>query len=266
MQLKSLPRTIIFFTTAIGADLRAQDAIAPGERAEFEVASIKRNVEGNTPTFARLPGGRLHVANNSLRNLILLAYEFSPYQLFNAPDWSSTEHYDIEAKANGNPTPKEVMGMLQKLLEDRFKLRVHQEIREQSVYTLSIAKGGLKLQPFKEGTCVDRSAGNPGPGSVLPFCGASVVSQGQWNASKIDMKSVARMLSSMLSRTVNDKTGLTGLFDVHLELPPGSLDSPDVSGQSIFAVLQEQWGLRLESDKGPSEVLVVDHVERPSEN
>src|SRR4029079_17250176 len=120
-------------------------------------------------------------------------------------------------------------GMVQVLLEDRFRVRVHRETRELPLYILSIAKGGPKLQQYNADGCVDRGAGTPATAPTdqqgRVFCGSSIVSNGQWNASKMDMPGIVRILSSMLPRKVVDRTGLTGFFDVHLDLPPNPLDT-----------------------------------------
>jgi len=109
-----------------------------------------------------------------------------------------------------------MMGMLQVLLEDRFHVRVHRETRELPLYILSIAKGGPKLQQYNADGCVDRGAGTPATAPTdqqgRVFCGSSIVSNGQWNASKMDMPRIVRILSSMLPRKVVDRTGLTGFF------------------------------------------------------
>jgi uncharacterized protein (TIGR03435 family) len=182
---------------------------------------------------------------------------------------------------------------MQALLEERFKLKLHRETREGPVYELVVAKGGPKLKPFEEGSCVpfDATKQTPGRPPVPPpgerFCDSSRTRGGPLGLSEVisaqgvSLQWVAYALSA--DRPVVDKTGLTGLFDVHLEFepdratfpppaPPGAppidtSDQPPGSiGPSIFTAIQEQLGLKLESAKGPREVLVIDSVERPSEN
>jgi uncharacterized protein (TIGR03435 family) len=176
---------------------------------------------------------------------------------------------------------------LQSLLADRFALKVHRETKELPIYELTAAKSGLKLPPFKEGSCVEVAEGAPlalrPPGSnpVIP-CGRPLIGfSGTLNAAKITMADLTQGLATIMGRPVVDRTGFTGPFDVHLSflpeaaaglVPPPGMAAPsilptfDPDRPSIFAALQEQLGLRLASTKGPVEVLVIDHVERPSEN
>jgi len=258
-------------------DAAAQSSNTP--RPQFDVVSIKRTPEITGPgiDFAALPGGRLHVRNNPVMNLIGNAYDFPQYRITGGPEWLKTDRYDIEAKTEGAPSKAQMMLMVQTLLADRFKLRVHRETREGQVYVLSVAKGGLKLPPSPDGGCVDRS-----PGTVLPAterrpnCGNNWLRQRgpnlAWTATRIDMKGVAGALAIVMRRRVLDKTGVAGFFDINVELPPlqpevGVSDlSPVDTDVSVFTVLREQLGLSLESERGPVEYLVIDSVERPSEN
>jgi uncharacterized protein (TIGR03435 family) len=197
-------------------------------------------------------------------------------------EWIDSERYAIEAKGEGSASREETMGMLQTLLEDRFQMKSHREIRQVPVYELTVGKSGPKLPPAKEGSCVDAgagegpiSAGRPAP----PPCGAVVLAMGPEGAvmqgGKVPMAELARTLAMATNRPVVDKTGFTGLFDVRLEFTPdlasGGMPSsgdpgPDAAGPSILGALQEQMGLKLESGRGPAEVLVIDRIERPSEN
>jgi bla regulator protein BlaR1 len=206
------------------------------------------------------------------------------------PEWVKTDFYTISATAEGNPSEEVMRGpMMQALLEDRFKLKMHRETREGPVYALTVAKGGPKLQPFKEGSCVlwDWTAPRGTLPPMLPQqqqCGASLMRRNPPNAA-IDVQGatlqvIAYMLGLPLDRPVVDRTGIAGLFDIHLEFgpegssmgppppPPPGRPTPEPSdpGPSIFTAIQEQLGLKLEPAKGPLDVLVIDHIERPSEN
>jgi bla regulator protein blaR1 len=258
-------------------DVAAQSSNAPAAR--FDVVAIKRSPEGGSGvTFAPMPGGRLHVVNNPVMNLIQNAYNIPQYRITGAPEWVKEERYDLEAKTEGSPSRAEMMLKLQTLLADRFRLKIHRETKDGPVFILTVPKGGSRLSRFKEGSCVDRS-----PGAVLapdekrPNCGNNLLRQrGQnfaWVATRIDMRGVADVLAIITRRNVIDQTGITGLFDVNVELPPllpevgGVSDQPAAdSGVSMFTVLREQLGLTLESGKGPVDYLVVDSVARPSEN
>jgi uncharacterized protein (TIGR03435 family) len=200
------------------------------------------------------------------------------------------ERYEIDAKADGNANRNQMFLMLQSLLEDRFQLKVHRETRDLPVYALVAAKGGLKLPPPKEGGCIDSPAdaaaewagGRMAPAGQAPtspvLCGSAglalVPTGARMQGAKVGMPELARRLSLMLDRKVIDKTGFTGLFDLQLDFvadeatpampppPPGS----EISGPSLPQALRQQLGLQLEPAKGPVEIIVVDHAERPSGN
>jgi uncharacterized protein (TIGR03435 family) len=277
----------------LAAAVAVGQAQSPNVRAQFEVASIKSHPGiGNLVHIQPMPGGRLVVENFSLRLLMQNAYGIQPFQISGGPDWINSERYDIEAKADGSPSGKQMTGpMLQTLLEDRFMLRVHRETKLLPVYELTVAKGGTKLKRSKEGGCIPFSMDSP----VLPamrvrgepratFCG--FLGFGMEGADrKLEMAgvSMAELATSLsrgeLRRMVIDKTGLAGTFDVNLhwsidavQANPGTSGEPappptdNPAGPSIFSAIQEQLGLKLESRRGPVEVLVVDHVERPSAN
>jgi uncharacterized protein (TIGR03435 family) len=180
--------------------------------------------------------------------------------------------------------------LMQALLEDRFKLKVHHETRELPVYELTTAKNGAKLPPPKDGSCVSPDPNAPPspplPGQAGP-CGRVMMmlssSGARLKGGKATITDLIRTLSYLMDRTVVDKTGLTGTFDVELlftpdetlaglptpppPMPGGASNAPgpDLYG-NIFAAIQEQLGLKLQSAKGPVDVLVIDSAERPSEN
>src|ERR1043166_5980975 len=136
------------------AAVRFGQSPAPGQ--PFEVASIKRQtdvVPGGGVTFAARPGGRLVVLNNPVTNLIGNAYGVRRHQLVGGPEWIDSDRYDIQAKAAGDAPRADLMVMLQSLLEDRFKLKVHRETREMPIYVMTVAKGGLKMPPSRDGGC-----------------------------------------------------------------------------------------------------------------
>ena len=259
----------------------------------FEVASIKPNTNGSTgvlvPGFVRmLPGGRLTVGWAVLRTLIQEAYGLKPFQVGEGPDWMDSEHYDIEAKAPGNTGSQQMLLMLQLLLEDRFKLKVHRETRELPVYVMTVANSGPKLQPSKEGSCFPRGTLPPPPPlpgrgqpawHATPPCGRVQVSlmslsEARLVAGKVSMSELTEDLSNILGRPVIDKTVFTGTFDVDVAFIPndalaGIRDSSrrtvpayPASG-SIFRAIEEQLGLKLQPGTGPVEFLVIDHVEKP---
>ena len=225
--------------------------------------------------------GRL-TASAPLRVLMEAAYHVQPFQIVGGPEWTRSDQYEIDAKATGNPGHAQLMLMLRSLLEDRFQLRIHRESREMPVYALVPARGGLKLPPPRDGSCAEEQAPPPALGDPTPKprCGGMDVplESGAWHmrGGKVPMAEFVRALSGMLGHTVTDQTGFSGVFDVDLHFraddtiagfppPPLAAISAETASPSIFNAVQ-QLGLRLESTKGPVEVLVIDHVEKPSEN
>jgi uncharacterized protein (TIGR03435 family) len=279
---------------AIGAwAVFAQSSVRP----EFEVASIKPSI--SNPSFSQrimnvrpLPG-RL-TADASLPILIEYAYGVQPFQVVGGPGWIESDRFQIDAKADGSANRDQMFLMLRSLLEDRFQLKTHRDMKEQPVFALVPNRGSLKLPPPKEGVCVDSAVDAPvewtgagrmtAPGEVQPTkgrCGSAVVALGpggaQMRGGKIAMPELVRTLSMLLGRSVIDRTGFTGLFDLQLDFvpddttpsmppPPPNSGISDITGVSIAQALQQQLGLRLQSTKGPVEVIVVDHAERPSQN
>ncbi|MBZ5631925.1 MAG: TIGR03435 family protein [Acidobacteriia bacterium] len=264
----------------------------PVARPKFEVASIKPSQEPGPMTVRPLPG-RL-TANATVKLLMQNAYTVHLFQILGGPDWINSERYEIEAKAAGNISRDQMFLMLESLLADRFQLKIHRETRDLPVYTLVAARSGLKLPPPKDGGCVSLVPDGtvppevvrgrmtpPGPGQPpLSPCGGFRTrlenTGARMRGGQITMPEFARELSIVLARTVIDKTGFTGLFDLQLDFLPDettpALPAPppgaplDSSSPSILTAIQEQLGLRLESAKGPVEVIIVDHIERPSAN
>ncbi len=261
----------------------AQSTAAP----KFDVASIKLDTSGIPRHIVRpLPGG-LRTENAPVRMLMQNAYGLQSYQIAGGPGWIDSAGYDIDAKAAGATDRRHVFAMLQSLLEDRFKLKAHRETKELPVYDLIAAKGGLKLPSPKEGACLSTASSNwaggrlPPPGGVqtpLPPCGDISVmllpGGARMQGGNVTMAEFIRVLSMALGSSVIDKTGFSGPFDVRLDFLPDETTAalpappspPDEPKASILNAIQEQLGLKLEAAKGPVEVLVVDHVERPTEN
>jgi uncharacterized protein (TIGR03435 family) len=214
--------------------------------------------------------------------LIRVAYNVRNSQLSGGPSWIDSQTWDIAAKGDGDATFPRVQLMLQKLLEDRFKLALRPETREAPVYDLTAAKGGLRLTPSRTGSCItvekDRVPPPSRPGEEPPaWCGNYNAERGRLDVFGTRMPNFAFFLSNLLDRTVVDKTGFGATFDIRLEYTPdqSTIDgtgqapgaSADPSGPpSIFTALQEQMGLRLQSSRGPVKVFVIDHAEKPDAN
>jgi len=244
----------------------------PLQTPSFEVASVKQNTSGSQGTNFRANGGRFNAENWSVRILLRWSYRVQDFEIAEGPYRIDADHYDIEAKAEINANLQEMRSMVQGLLQDRFKLVLHHEPRELPVYVLTVAKDGPKL---KAGDCITLDPNTlPPPGQrQSAYCGFSSSGNNNIQGTSIPMTILADYLGLVLKRKVIDKTGFAGNFDVSLRWAPDqvstgnpSVPSTDNGGPSIFTAIQEQLGLRLDSAKGPVEVLVIDHLEKPSEN
>jgi uncharacterized protein (TIGR03435 family) len=255
----------------------------------FEVATVKANKSGDTNgMLRRMPGGRMTATNMPLRQTIVFAYQLAPYQLVGGPGWISTDRFDIVAKIDGDPQPvapgagiDPMQLALQALLVDRFKLKVHRETREMDIYALVMAKPGGSPGPALKPTTQDCAAqaaaarrGGPPPGPPKPgdpFCGI-FGGPGRLRFGGLPASQLATALGGQSGRMVVDRTGLTGSWDFELNFAPEQrgqapgADAPavDPNAPSFFTAVQEQLGLKLESTKGPVEVLVIDSVEQPT--
>ncbi len=226
--------------------VEAQTTASPAPR--FEVASIKPGAPGVPgPNIYNPTRERFAVESITTKALIAYAYDVREFQISGGPGWLRSEEYTIVARPEGDAGRERILAMVQNLLAERFRLTVHHESKEMPVLELAIAKGGSKLQP---------SSGTAGP----EVRGG----RGRLIARNVTMEMLAAQLAGrVLVRPILDRTGLTGTFDVNLEWTPD--ENPD-AGPSIFTALEEQLGLKLETRKGPVDVLVIDRVERPTEN
>ncbi len=245
-------------------------------RPAFEVASIKPNQSAEPGLIRALHGGRFTLINLPMQTIVTMAYHIRDVQLSGTPAWFTSERFDVEARAEGSPSFQTMLGMLQALLEDRLQLKFHHGTKELPVYSLELAKPGTIREV--EGDC-DTPDGPPDP-TKLPNgpCGFLFILPGHILGQKATISQLVDTLSLNSGRVVLDKTSLAGKYDIKLEStpeipqlqspPPGMPTLPpiDPSGPSLFTAIQEQLGLKLESQKAPVEIMVIDHVERPSEN
>jgi uncharacterized protein (TIGR03435 family) len=297
--VRTFRRTFLLATAGIVTvgTVNVPRAQAPATRATpptFEVASIKpsKSLDGGG-TAAFQPGGRFRSINVPLQGLIATAFGTERpllyLQIVGGPDWIATDRFDITAKMGSDASQdmkelyRQMPVLLRTLLEDRFKLKTHSETRQLPVYTLVLdRKDGRLGPPLRRSVfdCLARSkaarAGTPGPAPPhdRPACGVRF-GAGTLSASGFTLVNLAGTLSGNVGRVVLDRTGLTGDFDVELQWTPDRVPfagdastnpAPSADGPSIFTALQEQLGLKLESTKGPVDVLVVDHVEQPTPN
>ncbi len=229
--------------------------VPAGATPTFEVATIKPHPGGNGGGGFAGDHGRLTITSVSLKLLIQDAYGVMGFQVSGGPSWIDSETFDVVGKAENDAGSEELWKMVQPLLADRFKLRFHKEMKEGPVYDLVIAKSGLKLH---------KSAGDA---QYQGMMGRSGRRGEQYTAQQMTMPNLAAILSSSVMRPVIDKTGLEGGYDLKLEwTPENSVTAGAAEPPSIFTAVQEQLGLRLESTKGPVEMLVIESAEKPSDN
>jgi uncharacterized protein (TIGR03435 family) len=249
----------------------------------FEVASVKphpRDVVQPSSMVAE-PGGRFTARNIPLRFLIRTAYQIQDDQIVDLPPWASSDRFDVTAKAADGSSPADIAPMLQALLAERFRLSFHRETRELPIFELQFLRSDGTLGPkMKRNDCVPDINARPSPPGGPPRCGSISNGFGRLTLNATPMRVMTQFLAPAVSRVVVDKTGLIGNFDVDLTWTPDTLpprpagapaDQPiringleiDPNGPSIFTAVREQLGLRLESARGPVEVLAIDHVEQP---
>jgi len=211
----------------------------------FEAASVKLHVTSgiNERSGIEESPGAVRVENLPLRALIETAYGVRDYQ-FSGPGWLGTERYDVMAKPPAGFTHAQLQQLLQALLTDRFKLRAHHESKEMGIFELRVAQSGLRLQE------------SAGPRTFFTARPALI------SGTRVSMRELAGAFSRLLDREVIDQTSLSGVYDVKVQWTPDSATGD--LGVSLFTAVQEQLGLKLESTKGRVDVIVVDHVERPT--
>jgi uncharacterized protein (TIGR03435 family) len=268
------------------SNVESQSANLTVDLPGFEVASVKPDKSGLGPRILLTADG-LTATKVTVKFLIKEAYGVEDDEISGAPNWLDSETYDVDAKVSSADLAalekldeRQRMHMLQPLLAERFQLKVRRQTKEIPVYALVIAKNGPKLHQAKPGdTYPDGIKGPDGKPGGRP--GMMTWGRGRLIAQGIPIASLLPPLTQQLERTVLDKTGLKGTYDITLLWTPedqapmpngaegnrqGSGPAADSSGASIFTAIQEQLGLKLESQKGQVEGLVIENVERPSEN
>jgi uncharacterized protein (TIGR03435 family) len=250
------------------------------QKPAFEVASVKIDTSGKGGgTMGPRPGG-FFATNLPLRVFLMYAYappngQLLPAQIIGGPDWIQTDNFDIDARLEENERVlpiEQIKLMLQSLLEDRFQLKAHRDTRDLPVYNLVLTRKGPKLSedqtpPDPRRAFItfasDGKQQSPLPrGAMRVVTGATTTITG----TAITVSQIITLLQSKSDRIIVDKTGFSGLLDVHLEFSQDlGAATPDASAPSLFAAIQEL-GFKLEPGKAPLEVLVIDRVLRPSEN
>ena len=266
-----LPLTLVRATKETAWEIPAPPPppkmMAADANPSFDVATVKPSDPNNQGKGFGVRGRNFSTRNTSLVDLIEFAYDVHAKQIVGAPDWVDKDKYDIAAVPDkeGTPSYEQWKGMLQKLLAERFKLTFHKEKRELSVYVLTVGKGGPKNITKSESTAPGFSIPiHPAPGGIM----MSMINATMTNFAVFGLQ------SGVLDRPVLDQTGLTDKFDFnvtwtpddsqfggHMKVPPSDNPAPN-----LFTAIQEQLGLKLEAVKAPADVMVIDHVEKPSEN
>jgi uncharacterized protein (TIGR03435 family) len=258
----------VLISAALGAQLPPANIANP----TFDVVSVKPNKSSDGGNrWGRHPGGGWFMVNMAASFLIRQAYPTKADEIVGAPAWVTSERFDVDARATFVPTVEQERQMLRALLAERFKLAAHYETQERPIYNLVIARADGRAAPQLRRIDTDcttykrpiaAAAPKPNPGEAVA-CGfrmssggtmLSLVSGGR------SMESLSEIISGYAGRPILDKTGLTGYYAFTLEF------SGVTDGESVFTALQEQLGLKLEPARGPLDVVVIDHIERPTEN
>jgi uncharacterized protein (TIGR03435 family) len=290
---------------AMAGPAAAQPPNQPAARMEFEVASVKAN-KSDAPATANNPlgpgnvyspyGGFFQATNFPLYAYILFAYKTMGNQeqflRTQMPAWVMNDRFDIQARAEGNPDKDQMRLMMRSLLADRFKLGIHYETRQVPVFAVVLLKAGKTgptLQPHPADypcssvpQASQNTVGNQVEGQYPVLCsGLFALPPGapgrqRFGARNVTLEFIANQLSAVgqLERPVIDRTGLAGNFDFALEWTPERLAAqpavtdlqPDPTGPTFLEAIKDQLGLKLESQKGPAQLLILDHVEHPTEN
>jgi uncharacterized protein (TIGR03435 family) len=254
----SVQRRTVIALLLVGTSVAilAQD----NQRVEFDVVSIKPTVSnrnGGPGPFVNTSAGRLF-ARGSVQFFLQYAYGLQSFRIIGGPDWITSERFDIDAKqATGHDDFAQFPQMLRPVLAERFKLTIHREPRQMPAYALRLARSGPKMIAARPDDEPGTRGGN-----------------GQLVAKRMTMPALASILARMTSRPVQDRTALTGAFNFTLTWTPDDFQKPDPLGRapvnseapSLFTALQEQLGLKLESTQASVDVVIIDHIERPSEN
>jgi uncharacterized protein (TIGR03435 family) len=243
----------------VAAILSVFSLLAQAPDLQFEVASLKPSQPGaQGVVFRAAPGNRRFAAiNETLKEMLVVAYGLRFDQVSGAPGWMTTDRRDINAEAERPSSREEFIVMLKNLLKERFKLQMHVETKERPVYVMLVDKAGMKMTPHEIGSDGDRRIDETG------FV--------KWTAGFVPMDYLAKLLSGRVARQVIDQTGLKGTNDFTLSWTPGlptALPDADVdsSGPGIVEAVQKQLGLKLEPQRAPVDFLVIEHAGKATEN
>lgn len=263
----ALPRTVLLSTVILGGVLAAgaQDKVAqpltPMARdadPSFEVATIKPADADDHNQGFRLNGHRISIESNTMTSMICFAYSIQKTQIVNAPQWFNEQTWNIDGvpDTEGKPSWPQYKKMLQKLLATRFGLVMHPDKRELSVYALTVAKNGPKLEKSKSD-----------PDALSDSSGHGIGSAQTMKFTNNSMANFTQIMQLMVDKPVVDQTNLTGRYDFTLLWTPDSLRAtPTDTAPGLFTAVQEQLGLKLEAVRAPTDVFVIDAATRPTQN
>jgi uncharacterized protein (TIGR03435 family) len=232
-------------------------AMAADAHPVFEVAAIKLSDPNESTNGFHAEGRHIFIMNQTLMKMVTFAYGVQQSQVTGAPEWAGTVRYDVDGVPDieGAPNINQLREMIQKLLSDRFGLALHRETRELPVYAISVAKGGAKLT----------SAADPDGNS-----GESGMQHGTELTMRFTNSSIADLalnLQLVVDRPIVDRTGLSGKYDFKLRYTVDETRSTDPNAPpGLFTAIQEQLGLKLDGVRAPTQVVVIDAVDRPSAN
>jgi uncharacterized protein (TIGR03435 family) len=277
-----------------GESLQTREAA--GVKMSFDVASVKLNNAGDRGGHANVPlgpgvpfrrtGGLFSVTNNPLPPIIAWAFDLSGDQQLRVnsqlPQWALSDHFDIEAKASGDPGEAEMQLMVQSLLADRFKLSVHRETKEGPIFALVMVKAGKlgpQLKPHVDDPSCSASTATTSPAcaSGLMQVRPSMPGLIRYVGQNVPVSIIAKYLpltsvwGTGLDRPVVDKTELSGNYDFAIEFarqvdPDAREQQPDQNGPTFIEALRDQLGMKLDSQTGSAPQVIIDHIEEPSAN
>jgi len=278
-----------------GSPQTGQGADAKVDLPKFEVATVKATKDDDGSTMIRFTPDGISIHGVPLKMLLRESFGVEDDRILGEPSWVKNR-YDLEAKVDADDAPKlkdlkfdQRRAMMLPLLQDRFNLKYHHETRDLPIYSLVVAKGGVKMKPSAPDPPKSDDAkpdAPPKPDSAGPNGpprfrhGLMMNGRGHLESTGTNMEMLTHVLASQLGRTVEDKTGLTGEYDFTLQWTPDDVGtpmggdagpgkgdvSPDAGGPTLFTALEEQLGLKLESTKTTVDVIVIDRIEPPSEN
>jgi uncharacterized protein (TIGR03435 family) len=253
--------------TVTGMTARAQDAAKPGlaktmpKEADpgWEVASVKLSDPNEENQTIRMNGRHLVLQKQTVETMMTVGYGVQRNQIADTPEWVRKENFDVDGVADveGQPDLQQFQSLIRKLLLERFGLKMHREQREMPVFALKVAKDGPKL----------KSASHPGP-QVNQLQAHGGIGYRTLQFTSTSMQDLTVMMLQFVDRPVVDQTGLKGQYDFELKYTYDDMRAPTdgTAPPSLFTAIQEQVGLKLEPVKAPADVLVIDHVDRPSAN